>query len=254
MSSPWEKLPPDFYLRDTVEVAKDLIGRYLIREVPGGRLACRITETEAYCGPADPACHSCRKAAKKGGRTNVMYEAGGLAYIYLIYGMHCCFNVVTRPKGEPEAVLVRSAQPLLGLPQMARNRGLTAAGEETLSAGPKRPGAKERPRRPPKPGREALLLTGPGKLCQGMEIDRKLYGEPLWGEKLWLAWGEPVPGEAIAATPRINVDYAGEAAAWPWRFVERESLFLSVKYKEAVPIAAASTSAANFLPVFVPKT
>ncbi len=184
----------------------------------------------------------------------MMYEAGGLAYIYLIYGMHCCFNVVTRPKGEPEAVLVRSAQPLLGLPQMARNRGLTAAGEETLSAGPKRPGAKERPRRPPKPGREALLLTGPGKLCQGMEIDRELYGEPLWGEKLWLAWGEPVPGEAIAATPRINVDYAGEAAAWPWRFVERESLFLSVKYKEAVPIAAASTSAANFLPVFVPKT
>lgn len=206
MTGPWEKLPPEFYLRDTVEVAQDLIGRYLVREIPEGRLACRITETEAYCGPADPACHSYRKAARRDGRTNVMYEAGGLAYIYLIYGMYCCFNVVTRPKGEPEAVLVRSAQPILGLPRMAENRRM-----ETV--------------------REKALLTGPGKLCQGMEISRELYGEPLWGEKLWLCQGELVPAEAIAATPRINVDYAGEAAAWPWRFVERESPFLSVKYK-----------------------
>ncbi len=206
MTGPWEKLPPEFYLRDTVEVAQDLIGRYLVREILGGRLACRITETEAYCGPADPACHSYRKAARKGGRTNVMYEAGGLAYIYLIYGMYCCFNVVTRPKGEPEAVLIRSARPILGLPRMAENRGMEAV-------------------------REKALLTGPGKLCQGMEISRELYGEPLWGEKLWLCEGEPVPAEAIAATPRINVDYAGEAAGWPWRFVERESPFLSVKYR-----------------------
>lgn len=206
MTGPWEKLPPEFYLRDTVEVAQDLIGRYLVREGPGGRLACRVTETEAYCGPADPACHSYRKAARKGGRTNVMYEAGGLAYVYLIYGMYCCFNVVTRPKGEPEAVLIRSAQPILGLPRMAENRRMEAV-------------------------REKALLTGPGKLCQGMEISRELYGEPLWGEKLWLCEGEPVPAEAVAATPRINVDYAGEAASWPWRFVERESPFLSLKYR-----------------------
>ena len=231
MTGPWEKLPPEFYLRDTVEVAQDLIGRYLVREGPGGRLACRITETEAYCGPADPACHSYRKAARKGVRTNVMYEAGGLAYVYLIYGMYCCFNVVTRPKGEPEAVLIRSAQPILGLPRMAENRGMEAVREKALLTGPDGPAGGQRARRSGKPGKEELLLTGPGKLCQGMEISRELYGEPLWGEKLWLCEGEPVPAEAVAATPRVNVDYAGEAANWPWRFVERESPFLSVKYR-----------------------
>lgn len=205
-SGRWEKLPRDFYLRDTVTVARELLGRYLVRETPAGRLCCRITETEAYCGPGDAACHSHKKASRKGGRTNVMYEAGGVAYVYLIYGMYCCFNVVTREKGEPEAVLIRSAQPVLGQEQMARNRGL---GEV----------------------REKALLTGPGKLCQALGIDRELYGEPLWGDRLWLAQGEPAAPEDIAATPRINVDYAGEAAAWPWRFVERESRFLSVRYK-----------------------
>lgn len=203
----WQKLPRAFYLRDTVTVARDLIGRYLVRETPAGQLCCRITETEAYCGPGDPACHSHKKASAPGrGRTNVMYEEGGLAYIYLIYGMYCCLNAVTRPKGEPEAVLIRSAQPLLGLERMAENRRLPEV-------------------------RERALLTGPGKLCQGLEIDRQLYGEPLWGEKLWIALGEPAPPEAVAATPRINVDYAGQAAAWPWRFVERDSPFLSVKYR-----------------------
>lgn len=205
----WEKLSPDFYLRDTLTVARDLIGRYLVRETEEGRLCCRITETEAYCGPTDPACHSYKKASKKGGRTNVMYRAGGLAYVYLIYGMYCCFNVVTRPEGEPEAVLIRSAQPILGIPQMIKNR-----------------------RMEPGKAREKALLTGPGKLCMGMGIDRKDYGEPLWGDKLWLAFGEPVASEEIAATPRINIDYAGEAALWPWRFVEKGSGFLSVRYVE----------------------
>lgn len=208
---PWEKLEPGFYLRDTAEVARDLLGRYLVRRTEKGLLACRITETEAYCGPGDAACHSHKKASRKGGRTNVMYEAGGLAYVYLIYGMYCCFNVVTREKGEPEAVLIRSGQPLLGLPQMAANRRM----EEV---------------------REKKLLTGPGKLCQGMAIDRDLYGEPLWGEELWLTYGEPVPPAAVAATPRINVDYAGEAAKWPLRFVEKDSPFLSVKYRPQEPI------------------
>ena len=199
MRDPWERLPREFYLRDTVETARDLLGRYLVRRTPEGLLACRITETEAYCGPEDPACHSYRRKAPKG-RTNIMYRAGGLAYIYLIYGMYCCFNVVTRQAGEPEAVLVRAAQPLLGLPQMAANR-----------------------RMDPECFRERALLSGPGKLCQGLAITRDLYGEPLWGEELWLTQGEPVPPEKIAATPRINVDYAGEAALWPWRFVERPS-------------------------------
>lgn len=198
----WEKLPPEFYLRDTLTVARNLLGRYLVRESEGGRLCCRITETEAYCGPSDPACHSYK--GSKSGRTNVMYREGGLSYVYLIYGMYCCFNVVTRPEGEPEAVLIRSAQPVLGVDRMMENR---------------------------RNRKEKSLLTGPGKLCMGMEIDRSLYGEPLWGDKLWLAFGEPVKDDEIAATPRINIDYAGEAAVWPWRFVEKNSGFLSVKYR-----------------------
>lgn len=205
----WIKLPPDFYLRDTLSVARDLIGRYLVREGKQGRLCCRITETEAYCGPDDPACHSYKKASKKGGRTNVMYRVGGLSYVYLIYGMYCCFNVVTRSEGQPEAVLIRSGQPVLGTDRMAENRGIDLDKKK-----------------------ETDLLSGPGKLCMGMEIDRGLYGEPLWGDRLWLAYGEPVMPEEIAATPRINIGYAGEAAKWPWRFVEKKSRFLSVKYKE----------------------
>lgn len=228
---PWGKLSPDFYLRDTLSVARDLIGRYLVRESEGGRLVCRITETEAYCGPTDPACHSYKKASKKGGRTNVMYREGGLAYVYLIYGMYCCFNVVTRPEGEPEAVLIRSAQPILGAERMMENRRMKSGKgrEAKLLTGPEQP-----PKRTPLTGkeksRERSLLTGPGKLCMGMEIDRQLYGEPLWGDKLWLAFGEPVKDDEIAATPRINIGYAGEAANWPWRFVEKGSKFLSVKY------------------------
>ena len=194
---PWEKLPREFYLRDTLTVARDLLGRWLVRRTPEGLLRCRITETEAYCGPSDPACHSSRGSRE--GRTSVMYREGGLSYIYLIYWMHCCFNVVTRPAGEPEAVLIRGAQPLEGLSQMARNRRL----EE--------------------PARERDLLSGPGKLCQALAIDRGLYGEPLWGDRLWLCAGEPFPEDAVAATPRINIDSAGEAAAWPWRFVAQRA-------------------------------
>lgn len=204
---PWTKLDPGFYLRDTVAVARDLLGRYLVRDTPQGRMACRITETEAYCGEADKACHSYRRGSKSGGRTNVMYEDGGLAYVYLIYGMYCCLNVVTRPKGHPEAVLLRSAQPMLGLERMAQNRRMEGA------------------------VREKALLTGPGKLCQAMAVDRELYGEPLWGEKLWLAHGVPPAPEKIAATPRVNIAYAQEAADFPWRFVEKDSPFLSIRYK-----------------------
>ena len=199
-------LTKDFYDRDTLTVARDLLGRELVRVMEDGTvLRCVITETEAYIGRLDKACHA--YGYKRTPRTETLFAPPGTAYIYLIYGMYCCFNVVTRPQGEPEAVLIRSAQPVAGREEMAKNRGM--AGEI----------------------RERALLTGPGKLCQGMAIDRGLYGEPLWGGRLWLAQGEPVPEAETAATPRINVDYAGEAAGWPWRFVEKGSRFLSAQYR-----------------------
>ena len=154
----------EFFLRDSVTLAKELLGRLLVRKTAEGITVCRITETEAYAGPEDPACHSYRRRAPDG-RTNVMYQPGGVAYVYLIYGMYSCFNVVAGPEGFPEAVLIRSAQPVEGGELMtARRRGAA----------------------------EKNLLTGPGKLCQGMDITRKLYGVPLWREgELFLAEGIP---------------------------------------------------------------
>lgn len=195
------RLSPDFYLQETAEVARQLLGKVLVRESPQGLTACRITETEAYCGPQDRACHSYNRRAPQG-RTNVLYDPGGLSYVYLIYGMYHCFNVTTRPQGDPQAVLVRSAQPLDGLPLMTRRRTL--------------PGKK-----PPVPQQ---LLTGPGKLCLGMDIDRALYGEPLWGDRLYLLDAPPVPREDVLIGPRINVDYAGDDAALPYRFGLRGGL------------------------------
>lgn len=201
-----EKLPREFYLQETAEVARQLLGKVLVREAPQGPTACRITETEAYCGPEDRACHSYNRRAPQG-RTNVLYDPGGLSYVYLIYGMYHCFNVTTRPQGDPQAVLVRSAQPLEGLPLMTARRTLP---------GKKAPSTQQ-------------LLTGPGKLCLGMDIDRELYGEPLWGDRLYLLDAPPVAASDILVGPRINVDYAGDDAALPYRFGLRGGL-LSKKF------------------------
>lgn len=202
----YRKLPPEFYLRDTLTVARELLGKYLVHETPEGRLVCRITETEAYCGPEDKACHSYQKKAPDG-RTNVMYREGGYAYIYLIYGMYHCFNVVTCPAGQPEAVLIRSAKPVEGMEIMSWLR-------------------RSRKGTVPK---EKDLLTGPGKLCTAMAIDKALYGEALWGSRLYLTEGERVPEEQIKTGPRIHVDYAGEDALLPYRFCDVGCAYLSQK-------------------------
>ncbi len=190
------KLPKEFYLADTLTVARRLLGFYLVCRSPQGVTACRITETEAYCGPEDKACHAYKRKAPNG-RTNVMYQEGGCAYVYLIYGMYNCFNVVTRPAGQPEAVLVRAGEPMEGLELMRQRR-------------------KSPKGRIPK---DKDLLSGPGKLCRAMDITRELYGQPLWGDVLFLAQGKPVGEEQVAVTPRINIDYAGEDAKLPYRFV-----------------------------------
>ena len=203
-----QRLPQAFYLRDTLTVARDLLGRDIIHVTPQGLTACRITETEAYLGRADKACHSYKASPQ--GRTHVMYQTGGLAYVYLIYGMYYCFNVTTRPAEEPEAVLIRSARPLEGLPLMIARRS----------------------REGKCPPSEKQLLSGPGKLCIAMDIDRKLYGQPLWGDTLWLSPGQPLPDSQVATTQRINISYAQEAIYFPYRFVEKASPYLSVKYRE----------------------
>lgn len=183
-------LPHSFYQRPTLEVARNLLGRTLVRALNGQRLAGRICEVEAYVGEDDLASHAARGPSA---RNRSMYGPGGLAYVYLIYGMHHCLNVVTEHTGYPAAVLIRAMEPLDGLAQMQQNRG----------------------------GRTGRgLLDGPAKLCQALAIDRRLDGHDLAvGVELWLEPGEPVPASAIRATARVNVGGDPQARSVPWRFV-----------------------------------
>lgn len=188
-------LAADFYRRDTEQVARELLGRWLVRELDGERLALAIVETEAYLGAPDRASHAW--GGRRTARNESLYRAGGHAYVYFIYGMHHCLNAVTGHAGVGSAVLIRAGEPVAGAETMAARRALG---------------------RPPRPGD---LAGGPGKLCQALGVGRELDGAELWRGELILAEGEPVATEAIASGPRIGVAYAGEAAAWPLRFAVR---------------------------------
>ncbi|MDR1379513.1 MAG: DNA-3-methyladenine glycosylase [Synergistaceae bacterium] len=199
-----------FYLQSVVPLAKALLGKTLIHVKDGVAAGGFIVETEAYAGREDPACHAYgRKNRKNRGkgpsgrhRTDVMFGPGGYAYVYLIYGMYNCFNVVANVEGEPEAVLVRALEPREGIPLMGERRKTQAIKN---------------------------LCNGPGKLCMALDITRECYGADLCGDVLFITEGEPVPERQILATPRINVNYAGKAACLPYRFVIRDSAFLSTR-------------------------
>jgi DNA-3-methyladenine glycosylase len=201
---PLRPLPPSFYRRPAEEVARDLLGCWLVREVagePGERLILRLVETEAYLGAPDRASHAW--GGRRTPRNESLYLPGGHAYVYFIYGMHFCLNAVTGEADIGSAVLLRAGEPVEGEERMRENRGWT---------------------RPPRPGD---LAGGPGKLCQALGIGRELDGVPLDRSPLWIARGEPVePGEVVAG-PRIGVDYAGEAAGWPLRFLVRGNRHVS---------------------------
>lgn len=182
-----------FYRRDAETLARDLLGRLLVRHQKGRRRAvARIIEVEAYLGSIDAASHA--YDGRRTERTSTMYLAGGIAYVYLIYGIHNCLNVVAGRAGKAEAVLIRAVEPIEGEEWMRQNRGLENSG---------RPGS---------------IGGGPGKLCQAFGIDRSFNGCSLRQGDLILTRGSRVQPEEIAAGPRIGVDYAGEAAAWPLRF------------------------------------
>jgi DNA-3-methyladenine glycosylase len=183
-----------FYQRTTEVVARELLGKLLVRTHPDGAAAVRLTEVEAYLGLEDPACHTF--GGRRTTRTETMWGEAGRAYIYLVYGLHSCLNVVTVGPGHPEAVLIRG--------------GVVEEGHELVRM---RRGSRVR---------EASLADGPGKLCQALTITRSDDGADLCapGSALKICDdGFQVSDAEVTRSPRIGVDYAGEAASWPLRFV-----------------------------------
>jgi DNA-3-methyladenine glycosylase len=195
-------LAPEVMDGDAASVARALLGAMLVRDHGRTRSIGRIVETEAYAGKADRASHA---RAGRTARTAVMFGPGGRAYVYLVYGMHHCLNVVCGPDGEAAAVLIRAFEPVEGLAEMRGRRGGTA-------------------------GPDVRMAAGPGRACQALDIDRSLTGQDLLTPgPLWLAVpSDPVADTDVLRGPRIGVDYAGaEWASRPWRFGVAGSLALS---------------------------
>lgn len=194
-------LPHDFYRRSTEVVAKELLGKKLCRKLPNGEiLSGYIVETEAYLGLLDKACHSF--GGRKTNRTCVMYEHGGVAYIYLIYGMYNCLNVVSSQKDHPEAVLIRALEPCDGIDFMKM---------------------KSREQNPHK------ILNGPGKLCKVLEIDKTLNTHDLTKAPLWIEEGKKISSKEIVESARINIGYAEEWIEKPLRFTLKDNVYVSKK-------------------------
>jgi len=193
-------LPKEFYLgKDVVQVSRDLLGKVLVTRINGNLTSGIITETEAYCGRNDKACHAFQRRTK---RTEIMYRSGGLAYVYLCYGIHHLFNIVTNEEEFADAVLVRAIRPLEGKKLMQKRRGME-------SVSPK-------------------LTAGPGRLSQALGITTDYNGEDLTGNTLWIEdRGHSFSDENIQSSTRIGVDYAGEDARKPWRFFLRDSKWVS---------------------------
>lgn len=204
-----KKLERDFYLRDSVTVAKDLLGKYLVHRVEGEEVTGKIVEVEAYMGPEDKAAHSYNN--RRTDRNEIMYGLGGFSYVYFIYGMYHCMNIVVEEIGKPQAILIRALEPISGLNFMARNR--YSKNLEELSK------------------KEKIGLTnGPGKLCQALKIHRNQNGQDLCADKLYiLADDDKDINFEVISTTRINIDYAEEAVYYPWRFYIKDNTYVSKK-------------------------
>ncbi|MCL5267658.1 MAG: DNA-3-methyladenine glycosylase [Bacteroidetes bacterium] len=190
----YSPLPSEFYRKDTLELVPEILGKVLVRKMHGKTLAGRIVEVEAYIGD-DPASHAAHGMTE---RNKVMFEDGGVSYVYFTYGMHFCFNIVTDKIGFPAALLVRALAPLYGIEEMKKRRGI-----DNLHN----------------------LTNGPAKLCQAMGIDRELNGEKLTGNRLFLADDDYViDRDAIGSSTRIGIRVGKDSK---WRFFLKGSEFLS---------------------------
>lgn len=194
------RLPRSFFLRDALSVAEELLGHFLVRNTEKGRIVAEIVETEAYCGIEDKGCHTFGNRRTE--RTEAMYLPGGHAYVYMIYGMNFCFNVVTARENDPQAVLIRAVEPVEGLDIIRENRkGII---------------------------REQDLVNGPGKLAKALGIDRSLNMTDLVkGNELFIEKNQHLGQISIVSAPRVNIDYAGEFKDKPWRKYIEGNRFVS---------------------------
>jgi DNA-3-methyladenine glycosylase len=186
------KLQPSFYLRKSItEIARDLLGKILVTKIDNETTSGVISETEAYEGAIDKASHAYNNRRTQ--RTSIMFREGGIAYVYLCYGIHHLFNVVSNKAQTPHAILIRSIIPLAGILVMEKRRKM-----KLKSKG---------------------FADGPGKLCQALGINLLHNGASLNGEDIWIEENQNSESFEILSTPRIGVDYAGDHALWPYRFI-----------------------------------
>jgi len=194
-----KRLELSFYQRNSVLLAQKLLGKYLIRNIGGDRIMTKIVETEAYMGPEDKAAHSYNNRRTQ--RTEVMFGRPGKAYVYMIYGMYYCLNIVAGEEEIPEAVLIRGVEPIEGIEILKQNRKIK--------------------------GKQINNLTnGPGKLCEALAIDKSLNGSDLvFGNEIYILDSKEKPD--IVKSKRINIDYAEEYVNKLWRFYIRDNIFVS---------------------------
>jgi DNA-3-methyladenine glycosylase len=194
------KLPYAFYLNtDVNSLARQLIGKMLLTQVEGRVTGGIIVETEAYAGIEDKASHA--YGGRLTDRTKTMYLSGGVSYVYLCYGIHNLFNVVTGPLDTPHAVLIRGVEPVLGTDLMLQRRGM--------------------------PLLKPNLTAGPGALSKALGIDRSFNAKDLTGDEIWLEDGWSIDPSMIISAPRVGVAYAAEHALLPWRYYIKGNRFVS---------------------------
>ncbi|MEL7119718.1 MAG: DNA-3-methyladenine glycosylase [Bacteroidota bacterium] len=198
-----QKLPKSFYLQeDVVDLAQQLLGKVLVSNIDGNRTSGIIVETEAYRGRDDKAAHSYNNKRTK--RTSIMFEEGGVCYVYLIYGIHALFNVIIGPKDQADGVLVRAIEPLEGIDQMLHRRNMQHAHPQ-LTAGP------------------GVLTKALGITTQHNGLDLSDPDSYIWIEDHYIKY----TSDEIIASPRVNIDYAEESVDWPWRFRIKTSKWTS---------------------------
>lgn len=195
-------LPIDFYLEGNVtEIAPRLLGTTLVTYIDGITTSGKIVEVEAYSGRNDKACHANNGRRTK--RNEIMYASGGVAYVYLCYGIHNMFNIVTNREGSADAILIRAIEPILGVEYMKQRKAIN--------------------------NRTSKLGAGPGNVCKALGIELSHNGINLGQDIIWIEKGINIPNSDIVKTTRIGVDYAGEDALLPWRYYIRGNASVSKK-------------------------